>query len=147
MREKKTVGLLSIVILALISGLAVSGLLTTSITLPSSGTVRAINVEVYWDSECTLEVNSIDWGAPEPGQAVDRIVYVKNTGNLPLNLSISTSNWYPSNLDTYLNFYWNREGRVLAAGEVTRSRLTIEVSSSIAGINDFSFDIIIQGTA
>ncbi len=55
-------GLIVAVLLALLSGFTVSGLLTTSKTLSSSGSVKAINVEVYWDGLCTQVVNSVDWG-------------------------------------------------------------------------------------
>jgi len=44
------------------------GLLTTSATIGSSGSVKSVGVRVYWESSCVNEVSSIDWGV------VDRIL-------------------------------------------------------------------------
>jgi len=132
--------------LALVSGLAVSGLLVTQKILSSSGSVKAINVEVYWDFECTQVVTSLDWGNPEPGDSLNRTIYVKNTGSAPMTLSISCSGWSPTEAATYLTLSWNREGTQVNAGEVVNAVLTLSVSSSVSGITDFSFNIVIEGS-
>ena len=146
MKYKKNLGLISVVILAVASGLVVSGLLTVSKTLSSTGTVKAINVDVYWDLSCTQVVSSIDWGTPEPGDSVSRTVYVKNGGNAPMNVGLSASGWSPVGADAYLGVSWDREGTSIAAGGVLQAVITMDVSSSITGISDFSFDIVIEGT-
>ena len=56
--------------LALAGSIAVTGVLQTSTTIGSSGTVKAINVEVYWDEACTQNVTEIDWGTLEPGSSI-----------------------------------------------------------------------------
>ena len=76
MNIRRNIGSMTIIVLALTSGLAVSGLLSTSRTLPSTGTIMAINVEVYWDIAGTQNVTSIDWGVPAPGEVVNKTVYV-----------------------------------------------------------------------
>jgi uncharacterized membrane protein YbjE (DUF340 family) len=43
--------------------------------IPSSGMVVAVNVGVYSDAGCTLNLTSIDWGS------LSRTIYVKNTWN------------------------------------------------------------------
>ena len=146
MKNSKNLGILVAVVLALASSLVVSGLLTVSKTLSSTGSVKAINVEVFWDLACTQVVSSIDWGTPEPGDLIDRTVYVKNTGNAPMNVSLSASGWVPVEAGNYLTMSWDREGAVVAAGEVVQAVLTLDVSVSITGITDFSFDIVIEGT-
>jgi hypothetical protein len=61
-------GILGIVsVLTVLTGIAVSGVLESSRTISSSGTIKAIGVEVYWDAEGTNPVTSVDWGNPEPG--------------------------------------------------------------------------------
>ncbi len=137
MKYKKNFGIIAIIALAITSGLVVSGLLTVSKTLSSTGTVKAINVEVYWDSSCTQVVNSIDWGIPGPGDSVSQTVYVKNDGNAPMNVSLSASGWSPVGADTYLGVSWDREGASIAAGEVLQAVITMDVSSSITGISGF----------
>ena len=146
LRKVSNLGILAIVALAIFSGLVVSGLLTVSKTLSSTGTVKAINVEVYWDLACTQVVSSIDWGTPEPGDSVSQTVYVKNEGNVPMNVSLSASGWSPVGADTYLGVSWDSEGALIAAGGVLQAVITLDVSSSITGITNFSFDIVIEGT-
>ena len=146
MKNSKNMGILVAVVLALASSLVVSGLLTVSKTLSSTGSVKAINVEVFWDLACTQVVSSIDWGTPEPGDSIDRTVYVKNTGSAPMNVSLSASGWVPVEAGNYLTMSWDREGVEIAADEVVQALLTLDVSGSITGITDFSFDIVIEGT-
>jgi hypothetical protein len=139
-------GIIITIILAIASGFAVSGLLSVSKSISSTGSVKGINVEVYWDSACTIIADTIDWGTPEPGESVVRMVYVKNTGNAPMNISMTTSSWTPSGADTYLTLSWDREGVNLAADEVVQATLTLSVSNSITGITDFSFNVTVEGT-
>jgi hypothetical protein len=123
-----------------------SGLLTASRTIKTSGSVKAINVGVYWDQQCTSPVSAIDWGTASPGGTVTETVYVKNGGNAPMTLSMSYGNWSPSSAGTYLALSWNREGAVLNAGGVVAAYITLTVSGSISGITAYSFDTVITGT-
>jgi hypothetical protein len=138
--------LLLAVSLALVAGFAVSGLLTTQRILSSSGSVKAINVEVYWNIECTQVVISVDWGIPEPGESINKTIYVKNSGTSPMNLSMSCSGWDPVEAGSYLTLSWDREGAIVDAGEVIPAVLMLSVSPSVTGITDFSFDVVIEGT-
>jgi hypothetical protein len=138
--------LIGFTVLALVSGLVVSGLLTTSRTLSSSGSVRAINVEVYWDDLCTQVVSSVDWGVLDPGAVVERTVYVKNSGSVDMNLSMTCTNWVPVEASVNITVAWDREGASVGPGAVLPAVLTMTVSDGISGIVDFSFDIVIEGT-
>ena len=134
------------VVFALAGALAVTGVLTASKSIGSSGTVKAINVEVYSDSACTQVLSSIDWGTIEPGASINKTVYVKNTGNSVLTLGLSASGWSPSNAGSYLTISWNKQGASLNAGQSTAAVITLAVSSSISGITSFTVNIVIQGT-
>lgn len=147
LRQKPNlVVLIFVVSMALVSGLAVSGLLTIQKILSSSGTVKAINVEVYWDVGCTQVVSSINWGNSEPGSSSTRTVYVKNTGTAPMTLSMSCSGWSPAGAENYITVTWDRQGAQVNAGGVVSAVLTLLVSSSVSGITDFSFNIVIEGS-
>ena len=139
-------GLIVAALLAIFSGLTVSGLLTTSRTLTSYGSVKSINVEVYWDASCTEVVGSVDWSTPEPGEAVNQTVYVKNSGSAPLIVSMTTSNWIPVEAASYITLTWDREGASIDPDQVLQALLTLSVSDTITGITDFSFSIVIEGT-
>jgi hypothetical protein len=147
MRAKPNLALLLVIIsVALVGALAVSGILSTSRTIGSSGTVKAINVEVYWDSECTQVVSEVDWGFCDPGSTIDKTVYIKNTGNAPLALSMTYSGWSPTEASDYISLSWDSEGAEIAAGSVKTAVLTLSISETITGIMDFSFNIVIEGT-
>jgi len=138
--------LLLTVSLALMGGLAVSGLLTTSRILSSTGSVVAINVEVYWDIGCTQVVTDIDWGNCEPGDVVNMTIFVKNTGNAPMTLNMSYSGWNPVEAGNYISLSWDQEGASIDADQVVAAVLTLSVSDLITGVTDFSFNIVIEGT-
>ena len=134
-------------IVALISGLAVSGLVTVTRTLSSSGTVNTVNVEVFWDVDCTQIITDIDWGVLDPGENTSKTIYVKNTGSTAMMLNMTYSGWNPVEAGTYLSLTWDREGAIVAVDEVVSAMLTLHVSDTIAGITSYSFDITIAGSA
>ena len=147
MGTKHNVALLLVVSsLALISAFAVFGLLRASRTVESSGTVDAINVEVYWDSQCTQAVSELDWGFLEPGMSVNKTIYVKNTGTVSMTLGLSYAEWVPAEAGDYISLAWDVEGSQIDSGGVVQSVLTLSVSGVISGITDFSFNIVIEGT-
>jgi len=119
--------------------------LTTSKTVGNTGTVKAIGVGVYWDQSCTQPVSTFDWGTLEPNSTKSISCYIRNEGNSPLTLSMSTSNWNPSNAQQYITLTWDKEGYSLAGG-VVKATFTLKISANIQGITSFSFDITIAGT-
>jgi len=125
----------------------VSGLLIASQTIQNKGNVKAIGVGVYSDSTCNQTVLSIPWGTLDPGESSDATVYIRNEGNVVVVLSMTTENWNPSSASSYMTLSWNlEEGYVLNPGQSVETVLTLLVSSSISGVEDFTFDIIITGT-
>jgi hypothetical protein len=72
------------------------------------------------------------------------MVYVKNEGNVAASITLATENWNPLNASDYLVLSWNYDGRQLNTREEAQVTLTLTVSSSVQGIEDFSFDIIIS---
>jgi len=125
----------------------VSGLIIVSQTIPNTGNVKAIGVGVYSDSACNQTVLSIQWGTLDPGESSDETVYICNEGNVAVVLSITAENWDPVSASSYMTLSWNLEqGYVLNHGESVETVLTLSVSSSISGVESFTFDIIITGT-
>jgi hypothetical protein len=118
----------------------------TSRTVSNIGTVKAVGVGVYSELACINPVTSINWGTLEPGQKVNKTVYIKNTSNVQITLSMTTQNWNPSNASNYITCTWDAQGKSLSANQVTSSVLTLSVSNSISGITNFSFDIVIVGS-
>lgn len=125
----------------------VSGLLTASQTIQNTGNVKAVGVGVYSDSGCSQEVPLIQWGTLDPGETSDETVYIRNEGSVAVVLSGTTENWDPASASSYITLRWNLgEGYVLNPGQSVQTVLTLSVSSSISGVESFTFDIIITGT-
>jgi hypothetical protein len=123
-----------------------AGLITTSQTVASSGTITVVNVGVYSDLACTTPLTSIAWGSIAPGGLTTRTIYVKNTGTAQVTLGMTRANWNPGTANGPITLTWNQEGGVLAANQVSTATLTLSVSSGISGITNFSVDIVVSGT-
>jgi len=112
----------------------------------SVSAVTASGVGVYWDSTLSNSVSSISWGTLTPASKKSIGVYVRNEGEEPAYLSLSTTNWDPSEASGYLNLGWDYSRQQISPGENLRISLTLSASPKIQGISSFSFDIIITAT-
>ena len=119
----------------------VSSVYQASSTISSVGTLKAIGMGVYWGKDLTSRVSEIDWGFLTPGGQKSYDVYIHNEGIVPLTLSISASNWSPSNAANYLALTWSSDGQAISAGSTAKVTLTLTVSQNITGISNFNFDI------
>ena len=129
---------------SLFLSLVTAGIIATQ-TIPSSGTVTTVNVGVYSNSDCTENCTSINWGTMYPDDTVNKTVYVKNTGTVPITLSITDGNWDPINASNYLTLTWDKQGKVLEAGNSVPANLTLSVASDTGDLRSFNFNIIITG--
>ena len=145
--QKTQVSIILVVGALLAVSTLVSGLLIASQTIQNAGNVEAIGVGVYSDSGCNQTVLSIPWGTLDPGETSDETVYICNEGNVAVVLSMTAENWDPPSASSYMILSWNlEEGYVLNHGQSVETELTLSVSSSISGVERFTFDIIITGT-
>jgi hypothetical protein len=140
-----TMLLLTVILSGLII-VGVSSLYQTSSTISSVGTFKAIGIGVYWDEALASRVDTINWGALEPGTQKSFTIYIRNEGNIPLTLSISTSNWNPAAVSNYLTLTWSYGGQVINVATTAAVTLTLAVSESITGIYSFGFDITAVGS-
>jgi hypothetical protein len=140
------VAIVAVVVLGVAATATTLGVLSSGKTLQSSGTVKAVNVGVYWNSACTNATSSVNWGLVSPGTSQNVTLYVRNEGNTVLRLSMTSQSWSPANASSYMSLSWNREGTSMNASSVVTANLSLAVSSSIAGITSFSFNIVIVGT-
>ncbi|MEM3880681.1 MAG: hypothetical protein QXD19_02925 [Candidatus Bathyarchaeia archaeon] len=123
-----------------------AGVLTVTRPIPATGTISTINLEAYSDAACSQPLTSIDWGTISPGATVTKTIYLKNTGNVPMTVSMTTNNWSPTNANGPITITWDRESATLPAGQSIAAVITLRVSSSISGITSFSVNIVITGT-
>ncbi len=120
--------------------------LTASRTIEVRGAMKAIDVEVYWDSGYTDTVSAINWTILEAGATAEKTIYVKNTGNAPVTLKMTCSGWDPIEAEDHITLSWDKEDANIDPDVIVEAVLTLSVSPSISEITDFSSNIIIEGT-
>jgi len=123
-----------------------SGSIATSSGISVASNDARSGIGVYSNSVCTVPMTTINWGSVSPGGTVTTTIYVKNTGDVSLTLSMQTSNWNPTSANGLLTVSWNQEGKTLAPGQSTAATITLTVSAGTTGITSFSVQISISGT-
>jgi hypothetical protein len=73
-------------------------------------------------------------------------MYFQNNGDTQVILSLTTEDWVPAGASGYLQLSWDYDGSPISPGEVVQITMVLGVSSSIAGIDTFDFNIVIFGT-
>jgi hypothetical protein len=111
--------------------------------VPSRGSIKGINIGLYMDQACTTPVESIQWGLLEPGATANQTAYIRNEGDTKITLTMTLSNWNPTNSSNYIGLNWNYTRQTLAVNQVIPVTFTLYISENTQGVTDFSFDIII----
>lgn len=109
--------------------------------ISTTGTIVVEGVEVYWDAEGLQNATEIEWGRLSPGENETVLLYIKNVGNEPSNITLWTSNWSSLEADTYLSVTWNYTGAVIDVMQMIPVEITLHVHPEIVGVHDFSFDV------
>jgi hypothetical protein len=125
--------------------LVTAGVLVT-LTVPSNGTITTANVGAYSDSQCTQNLTAIDWGTFHPSNSTTKIIYVKNTGDLPITLTMTSQSWTPASASSVLTLTWDQQNTVLTPNQSIPAILTLTADSDTGSLTDFSFNILITGT-
>jgi len=115
------------------------------IQLPSTGTVKALNVGIYWDEALTQPITQVTWGLVEPGENYSAQVYVENFGNANVTLLMYAVNWDSLLAEQHITMIWNREGYLLEVNSYVSAILVLTVSSDIRDVTSFAFDIVVEG--
>jgi hypothetical protein len=120
--------------------------LSASTTFPLDGTINTVNVEAYSDSACTQPLTGLNVGNVNPGSTITKTIYIKNTGSIPVTLTMAASGWNPVGASTYLTLLWNRQNDVLDAGDSVSATFTLTVASDTGSLTTFSCSVTITGT-
>lgn len=140
---RKTPLIILVAFSLLIIGVVAVGIV--KMRIPGSGTVKTINVAAFWDESCTDPVSAVNWGSMFPGESTTILIYLKNTGSVPMILTLTTENWIPAVAESHLQVVWDQENTILQPGQVQAASFTLSVSSGAVGFTDFSFDVVITG--
>lgn len=122
------------------------GLLSVTQEVPFEGTITTLNVGVFLDQECTQNLTSISWGGIYVGESETKKIYVKNTGNAILELSMSITEWEPEFSNGPISMSWNKENYLLEPEEIIEATLTLTILENTEGISDFGYKMLITGT-
>ena len=114
--------------------------------VPSNRSVKGINVGLYSDQACTTPVESIQWGLIEPGATANQTVYIRNEGKSETTLTMTLSNWNPTNSSNHIGLNWDYTGQTLDISQVIQVRFTLFILENIQEITDFSFDVTIASS-
>jgi hypothetical protein len=144
----KLVAVISLLIIAIATAGGTLATLTVNSNVGSSGAVNvSANLGVYSDSGCTTPLTTINWGNLSAGGSITRTVYIKNTSSgLSLTLSMSTSSWNPTSANGPITVTWDKENTKITPTQYIAAVVTLNVSSSIVDITNFSVQINITGT-
>lgn len=142
-RDLLSIGSLIAIIVLIVSG--TWAILQYSITIHNSGSIQAIGMQIL-DSNGN-SITTINWGSLNPGGIATYNIIVKNNGTTPINLSMTTKNWNPTNASSFLTLSWNYSGQILDQNEMLPLSLTLNVALETSGFVNFSFDIVFTGSA
>jgi hypothetical protein len=137
---------IALTIAAIALTLTTAAVLSANQTVPLNGAINAVNLGVYSDSDCTQTATALNVGTLSPGGTATQTVYIKNTGNIPETLTMTTNNWTPTNAPTYLTLTWNLQNTVLNAGATIPATLTLTAASNTGSLTTFSCDVTITGS-
>ena len=115
--------------------------ITNVSAIETSGTLG-----VYWNSNCTTKVTSINWGNMTPGQEKTTTFYIRNEASSPMFLAGIDKNWNPTTAQSYIHFTFDSDDQKIQASETKTVTCTLTVSIEIASISNYSFDILLLGT-
>jgi hypothetical protein len=145
-RRVQVAAILVVAMTGVVIGVLAKNSLMARQRIPNAGNVKTVGVGVYWNSTCTSNVTSVDWGFLEPGESANVTVYIRNEGNIRVVLSLATDDWNPVSASDDITLAWNREDHVLDSDSVIQAVLTLSVSHDISEVESFGFDILITGT-
>ncbi len=136
-----------VAVLAFLAGSATTfALMHWTQRIPNLATLKVVGIGVYEDPGCTISVAQIDWGMVEPGDGATFDAYIKNESNVPITLTMYTENWNPANASNFISLSWDYNGsKILVDGSIPVAFL-LNVDPATAGIDSFSFTIVIVGS-
>ena len=154
-----------VAIISVASTTLVSILLSKSdsdVYLPSVGTIKTIDVEIYWDPNGENKRETLSWDEIKiekldvdeiKTKTVNTTVYVKSVSNFRVTLNMFLTDWNPQAISEYITISWDYNGTHLNPGEIIPVTMTLSASSSDDFINYLveneikRFDVVIHFVA
>lgn len=148
--QKKT-AIAAFVIASIMMVAGVLALLSSTKTIPTSGTINSFNVGVY-QSDLVTPITSITFSAIIPGGTTTATIYVKNNAaatDMMLNMTVGAWSSTPTNSTNVVSMSWDREGYTLTHGSSVQATITLTAADNAetrAGLTFTGVNINIVGT-
>ena len=139
----KTSGYAAIIAICAFLVIASTGLLTPNQSDTFNGSIQTNNLEIYTNPDCTNNCTALNFGKLKPGQVTTQTIYLKNTENTSIILSMNTSQWNPAEAENWLVLSWNREGNIIKSKEVISATFTLDVNAKVEGFSNFNFNVAV----
>jgi len=125
-------------------GIALAYSYFSTFHIEHKGRIICVNVAAYWDENCTEIATVLDWDGIWRGENKSALLWVKNTGNWPGNLTLNITNWNPEGIEQYIDVTYEFNKTRLEPGEVTSLLITLIVCEETPlNYTSFAFDTII----
>ena len=130
-----------LLVLALIAiTLGIVYALATTLHIPTDGTVTLLGLSATWVSDGS-NVTAIDWTVTENSTAyVHEPMNLTNTSNVPVTLSLSTTDWSSSIIT--LSLTWNYTGAALGSLDW----VIVELTQNVTATGAYSYTTVITAT-
>lgn len=114
--------------------LVVAVVILTSAHLETSGTIvtNNPNLTIFADAACTKQISTVQWGTLQPSGSATVALFIKNSGNMPLTLTLTENNWSPATAQNYLTLSWNQENTKIQPGASQTVTIIINVNQCSA---------------
>jgi hypothetical protein len=146
MASRKKIVFAALAIAAIMTIASVFAFLTSTKTIPSSGTISSYRVGVYTNESCTTQVPSITFNQINPGGTDAQTVWIRNdAASSKMTLSMTTSDWSSTNA-TYdvVTLTFNQTGTVLNPGAKVPANLTLTADDDAETRDGLSFTMKIN---
>ena len=134
-----------LIVLVLLSTFAVNLFLNRHSAVKVSAVEAATSIGVYWDANCSMPVQSIDWGNLVPGEQKKIPMYVRNEGGNSCVLSLQAVDWQGDNVSNCVSF--SCEEPEIRPGASVQINPSLTVFSNTSAVSSFNFNIIMSALA
>jgi hypothetical protein len=144
MDNSTVIKILSVVIVALLASSVYFYVRGEQITkqVGTSGITASANLVILNES-ANATITNVYWGVVRQGEQRNININVRNVGNIPVTLSVTTANYDPTNAATWLSFNTDYVGTVLSPNDTLPVQLQLTPGLSAPAGQAFSFTILI----
>jgi len=154
--QKYSIGTIAaITVIILLAGASAYAAIQNLIVINSSGNLHTTDnigaFATYVDAVAgSPYLTNINWSTMYYGDNISRVLYLRNFGDKPLNLSLTTSNLVIDNteltISNYMNISWNRENTTILRKQIIDATIwnwLHTLPTQYTGTVDFSFNATI----